>query len=142
MTESLDKPKLLLVEDNRLLRWWMTSSLEHAGFVVAAPETLAEALQICDSCPVDLLVTDWHLREEGDGFEVLARARRRSPRAFAILISAEADVDLAKSAREAGFDFVIQKPFPVAEIVGAVHVYGERIRQQSLVHSGGHAEVA
>ena len=142
MMDSLDRPKLLLVEDNRLLRWWMTSSLEHAGFVVAAPETLTEALQICDSCKVDLLVTDWHLRAEGDGFEVLARARRRSPQVFAILISAEADLELGQAARKAGFDLVIQKPFPVAEIVGAVHAYEEKIRGQALMHSGGHAGVA
>jgi len=122
-------PKVLVVEDNRLLRWWMTSSLEHAGFVVEAPETLSEALQICDTSAIEMLVTDWHLREPaaaGDGFEVLAHARRHSPQVFAVLISAEADAELTGAARNAGFDVVIQKPFPVAEIVGAVHAYQEK----------------
>jgi DNA-binding response OmpR family regulator len=126
----MDLPKVLVVEDNRLLRWWMTSSLEHAGFAVEAPETFSEALQICDSAAIEMLVTDWHLREQGDGFEVLEHARRHSPKVFAVLISAEADAELTGAARTAGFDVVIQKPFPVAEIVGAVHAYQEKSHSQ------------
>jgi len=122
----MELPKVLVVEDNRLLRWWMTSSLEQAGFVVEAPETFSEALHICDTSAIEMLVTDWHLREQGDGFEVLAHARRHSPQVFAVLISAEADAELTGAARNAGFDVVIQKPFPVAEIVGAVHAYQEK----------------
>jgi DNA-binding response OmpR family regulator len=123
----MNPPRVLLVEDNRLLRWWIASSLEHAGFVVAAPDTLAESIQVCRSCAIDMLVTDWHLRDDGDGFQVLACARRHSPHVLAVLISAEADADLAKHARDAGFDAVIQKPFPVAEIVGAVHACEEKL---------------
>lgn len=130
----MELPRVLVVEDNRLLRWWMTSSLEHAGFVVEAPETFSEALRICDTSAIEMLVTDWHLRpvpsavegEQGDGFEVLEHARRHSPQVFAVLISAEADAELTGAARTAGFDVVIQKPFPVAEIVGAVHAYQEK----------------
>jgi CheY-like chemotaxis protein len=130
----MESPKVLLVEDNRLLRWWMTSSLEHAGFEVTAPETFSEALQICDTSALEMVVTDWHLRpassagegEQGDGFKVLAHARSTSPEVFAVLISAEADAELAAAARAAGFDVVIQKPFPVAEIVGAVHAYQQK----------------
>jgi DNA-binding response OmpR family regulator len=62
---------------------------------------------------------------------VLAHARRTSPRVFAVLISAEADAALADAARTAGFDVVIQKPFPVAEIAGAVHAYQQRSRATS-----------
>jgi DNA-binding response OmpR family regulator len=124
----MNKPRALLVEDNRLLRWWMTSSLEHSGFVVVAPDSLAEAIQVCRSCPIDMLVTDWHLRDEADGFQVLACARLRSPEIFAVLISAEADAELAENGREAGFDAVIQKPFPVAEIVGAVHACEKKLQ--------------
>jgi DNA-binding response OmpR family regulator len=126
--EHMNPPRVLLVEDNRLLRWWMTSSLQHAGFVVAAPDSLSEAMQLCQSGPIDMLVTDWHLGEEGDGFQVLDCTRRLSPEVFAVLISAEADADLAEHARCAGFDVVIEKPFPVAEIVGAVHAWEERLQ--------------
>ena len=125
----MELPKALVVEDNRLLRWWMTSSLEHAGFVVAATETFSEALQICDNSAIEMLITDWHLggpAAVGDGFEVLAHARLHSPQVFAVLISAEADAELMGAARRAGFDVVIQKPFPVAEIVGAVHAFQAR----------------
>lgn len=127
--------QVLLVEDNRLLRWWMASSLEHAGFTVAAPDTVAQALCIADTTAVDILVTDWNLGETRDGFDVLAHARRNFPQLFAILISAEADGELAQRAQRAGFDVVIQKPFPVAEITGAVHAYAQQLAQRNEASS-------
>jgi len=115
----MDSPTVLLVEDNRLLRWWMASGLERSGFVVLAPDPPEKALAVSDKCAIDLLVTDWHLGEGPDGFEMLAHTRRNSPQVYGILISAEADDNLARVARKAGFDAVIRKPFPIAEIVGA-----------------------
>jgi DNA-binding response OmpR family regulator len=131
----MPQPRVLLVEDNRLLRWWMACSLEQAGFCVAAPETSLEAMEVCSRCPLDLLVTDWHLGGGEDGFQVLSQARQKSPNVFAILISAEADDSLATAARGAGFDVVIQKPFPVAEITAAVHAFEQKSRER-------HSEVA
>ena len=121
-------PRILLVEDNRLLRWWMSSSLERSGFVVFAPENVSDALAAATSLRIDLLVTDWHLGGSVDGFEILAQAKRWSPSLFSILISAEADDDLALRARQTGFDVVIQKPFPVAEIVGAARGFAEKAK--------------
>ena len=129
-------PRVLVVEDNRLLRWWMASSLEHSGFLVAAPETVDEALAVSDSSAVDILVTDWNLGESRDGFDVLSHARKTSPQLFAILISAEADGELELRAHQAGFDVVIQKPFPVAEITGAVHEYAQQFAKRSESSSG------
>lgn len=113
--------KVLLVEDKRLLRWWMTSCLERAGFTVLATESLDEATQMASACHPDLLITDWRLADGHDGFEVLTRIREKHPQAMAILLSAEAGAELAGRAREGGFDLVVEKPCPVAEIIGAVH---------------------
>ncbi len=112
---------VLLVEDNQLLRWWMTSSLQREGCSVEAPKSVDEAIRIAGGSPFDVLITDWRLAEGHDGFEVLARVREKHPETLAILISAEAGADLADLARTNGFNLVIEKPFPVAEIVGAVH---------------------
>ncbi len=111
---------VLLVEDNQLLRWWMTCSLQREGFTVVAPASVEEAMSAASKTPYDVLITDWRLAEDHNGFEVLARVREKSPPALAILISAEAFRDLPERARALGFDLIIEKPFPVAEIVGAV----------------------
>ncbi len=130
---------VLLVEDNRLLRWWMSNSLEREGYFVATSNSAEEALRLAASFPFDILITDWRLSDGRTGLEILARVRETCPGTLAVLISAEADSPgqgtagdledsqaregntLAERARASGFDLVIQKPFPVAEIVGAVH---------------------
>lgn len=140
----MDRPRVLLVEDNRLLRWWMARSLERNGFVVFAPDPPLKALALARECAIDLLVTDWHLGEGLDGFEMLAHVRRNSPRVYGILISAEADENLARLARKAGFDAVIRKPFPIAEIVGAARNFtqGRGPRERQTVPEGGEASKA
>jgi len=114
-------PTILLVEDNRLLRWWMTSSLQREGWKVAAPQSSQEAVEMAGSRPFDVVITDWRLAEGHRGCEILARVRQKFPQTLAILISAEAGGEFSKQARACGFDLVIEKPFAVAEIVGAVH---------------------
>ena len=116
----MKSPRVLLVEDNRLLRWCVCSELHRGGCAVVAPETVDEVLRLDPAQPVNVLVTDCRLADGHNGFEVLARVRERYPEICAILISAEADPQLAARARDAGFDVVIEKPCRVAEIVGAV----------------------
>jgi DNA-binding response OmpR family regulator len=116
----MQSPRVLLVEDNRLLRWCVCSELHRGGCAVVAPETVDEVMRLDPAQPVNVLVTDCRLADGHDGFEVLATVRQRYPKICAILISAEADPQLAMRARNAGFDVVIEKPCRVAEIVGAV----------------------
>jgi DNA-binding response OmpR family regulator len=115
------QPKVLLVEDNLLLRWWMESGLTREGFWVAAPEDIEEALRLARAYPFDVLITDWQLDNGREGFEVLAEMESHNAPSLAVLISAAADASLAERGRRAGFDLVIQKPLPLAEIVAAVH---------------------
>lgn len=121
---------VLLVEDNQLLRWWVTSSLAREGCCVMAPPSVDEAMSLAAATPFDVLITDWRLAQGHNGLEVLTRVREKSPETLAILISAEADAELSGRARASGFDLVIEKPFPVAEIVGAVHRLTEHARPE------------
>jgi len=114
-------PTVLLVEDNQLLRWWMASSLEREGWAVLTPKSVDEAIKMAGTHAFDVLITDWRLADDHDGFEVLSQVRAKYPQVVAILISAEADAELAGRAQANGFNVVLRKPFPLAEIVGAVH---------------------
>lgn len=133
---------VLLVEDNHLLRWWMTSSLQREGCSVFAPKSVDEAMDLAALSAFDVLITDWRLADGRNGLEILNRVRQKHPRTVAVLISAEACTPCALSleprdgpqayetlsdrARAIGFDMVIEKPFPVAEIVGAVRQLATR----------------
>lgn len=121
---------VLLVEDNRLLRWWMTMSLQREGFRVVAPETVDEAISIASVTTFDTLITDWRLAQGRDGLEILNRVRERFPGTLAILISAEADAELSARAQAGGFHRVIKKPFSAAEIVGAVKRLSESVHSE------------
>jgi two-component system nitrogen regulation response regulator GlnG len=112
---------VLLVEDNRLLRWCLACALKRGGYTVIAVESADEALRLNGDLRADILVTDWRLNGGENGFEVLRQIRSKFPGIVSILISAEADADLATRAREAGFQYVIEKPCQVADIVCAVN---------------------
>jgi len=114
-------PKLLLVEDNRLLRWWMTSSLTQEGFEVTALESMDDFRRLPPGKSFDVLVTDWRLADGYLGTDVLALARERYPEIIAVLMSAEAGEQLAAEARRAGFDLVLAKPVPSADMIEAVY---------------------
>ena len=116
----MNQPRILLIEDNELLRWWMVKCLTREGFRVVAPPTVDEGLKMGTQNPFDVLVSDWRLPDGHDGLEVLAAVRAVFPDIISILISAEADDELTKRALEAGFDRVIRKPLEVSEIVGAI----------------------
>lgn len=116
----MESPRVLLVEDNRLLRWCVCNELHRGGCAVVAPETVEEVMRLDPAQPVNVLVTDCRLADGHNGFEVLACVRERYPKISSILISAESDPQLATRARAAGFDVVIEKPCRVEEIVGAV----------------------
>jgi len=117
----MERPTVLLVEDNRLLRWCVSCALNSGGCSVLAPETVEEALRLMPGQKFNVLVTDCRLTDGHDGFEILARIREQYPQISSILISAESDPQLTMRAQQAGFNVIIEKPCPVAEIVGAVH---------------------
>jgi CheY-like chemotaxis protein len=115
---------ILLIEDNRLVRWWMLKSLTREGFRVVAPSTVEEALELGTTYPFDVLVSDWRLPDGHDGLKVLTTVRQAFPRIVSILISAEAGTELTQRALGAGFDKVIQKPLQTSQIVEAIKSSG------------------
>jgi len=123
----MQRPKVLLVEDNLLFRWWMLSDFNRAGFWVTAPTSVEEALRLGTTISFDILVTDWRLPDGHDGFDVLNRVRSKFPEILAVLISADADPDLAARARAAGFDFVLRKPFASTLILDLVRALSEKV---------------
>ena len=119
----MERPRVLLVEDNRVLRWWMVSGLEEAGFDVVSTASAEEAQWLGACFEFDVLVTDWQLTGDGgkDGFDVMQHLRAKHPKLLTVLVSAKADADLAQRAWEAGFNVVLQKPLRLAEVIGAIY---------------------
>lgn len=109
---------VLVVEDEEVVRAFLTAVLVRAGHEVIAAASSAEALEHLGRHPsVDLIVTDLTLRTI-DGIELVRRARIRFPRLGGLVISGYPPDDFALE--RAAF---LQKPFTaraLAEKVSAL----------------------
>ena len=120
MLAEVSMARVLLVEDNPLLRWVLRTSLVMDGYDVSAPASSREAVELGRTTPFDVVITDLTILPGPDGFAVVEEIRQKYPTTHFILISAQADDELADRARHAGVERVIEKPFPIDLIHSAV----------------------
>ncbi len=110
------KPRVLVVDDERLLRESLARALEAEGMRVERAATAAEALALHRRAPHDLVILDLKL-PDGDGVAVLAQMRALDPGGAALVITAHGTIEAAVEAMKLGaFDFV-KKPFELDEIL-------------------------
>jgi DNA-binding response OmpR family regulator len=122
MTPS-EKPaahRVLLVDDDEAVRDMMNATLERKGFEVVAAASVTEALKWIATETFDVLITDLHMPNPGDGFTVITAMRHFQPEALTLLVSGYPDVQSAMAAILLQADEIIVKPFEpgrFAEIV-------------------------
>lgn len=114
-----DRVRVLVVEDDELVRAYVADLLSDAGMVVTITADPRRALD----APVGLqpplvLVADVDLGADMGGFELAAAARHRWPFVRTILISGGA-VDL-DAHRLHPSDRFLAKPFRAADLLGAI----------------------
>jgi response regulator RpfG family c-di-GMP phosphodiesterase/tRNA A-37 threonylcarbamoyl transferase component Bud32 len=104
--------RVLIVDDETVVRRLTRTILEHAGFVCDEADTGEAALAAAASRSYDLLLLDLGL-PEADGFEVCRRLRERPPcpNLKIIVVSGRADQDQLAEALPRGADDYIPKPF-------------------------------
>src|ERR1700721_720483 len=90
--------RVLLVDDDEVVLEMMSRSLESKGFKVVAVGGVAEALKRIATESFEVLITDLHMPNAGDGFTVISAMRHSQPAAVTMLVSGYPDV---KSAMEA-----------------------------------------
>lgn len=112
--------KILLMEENPLLRSWVRENLLREGFWVVAPSNAQEAIRVAGVFAFDAVISNWRLSGEHDGAEVLRAAQFQNPDVIAVLISATEDGEQSGLAHSAGFHKVIRKPFSLTDILCAL----------------------
>jgi DNA-binding response OmpR family regulator len=108
--------RVLLVDDDDAVRYMMTATLEHKGFEVVAASNVPEALKHIVTDNFDVLITDLHMPNPGDGFTVVTAMRHSQPNALTLLVSGHPDVQSAMDAILLEADEIIVKPFEVGKL--------------------------
>jgi CheY-like chemotaxis protein len=107
--------RLLVVDDDALVRRVLVRQLEQLGYPVVAASTAAEALAALTATDdVALMITDLRLGAGADGRALAAEARARRPGLRIVFMSGRAD-DRATPA-DGSEPAVLGKPFALSEL--------------------------
>ena len=112
-------PKILLVEDEQLLRMSLELNLRRHGIGVTTAQNGTEALSLLGQDSYKLLITDF-LMEELTGSELLQQARRQLPNIKVIVISGYANEDLNDEILQSGADMFLWKPITMENLLMAI----------------------
>ncbi len=108
--------RLLIVEDEPLLRITMADALRNEGWAVDVAEDGVKGAALFEQHQHDLVLSDLVMPRLG-GVELLKRIKALSPDTTVVIITAHGTVDRAVEAmREGAADF-IAKPFSMAQLV-------------------------
>jgi len=115
MVTSNVKRKVLLVEDESVVRTSIRDWLSDDGFKVECVECGEEALERIKKEGFGVIILD--LRLPGiDGLQVFEQAREISPETKGVLITAYPSEETKKKAKTLGFLDYMAKPFQIADL--------------------------
>ena len=107
---------ILIVEDEKLIRWSLRERLEKEGYEVREAASGKEGLDALSAGECDLVLLDYRLPDQ-DGIEVLKAISRDFPDTLVIMMTAYSTVDSAVEAMKLGAYDYLNKPFNMDELV-------------------------
>jgi len=119
-TEQTVAHRVLLVDDDDAVLAMMNATLTGKGFDVVAVSSVTEALRHITTESFDVLITDLHMPNPGDGFTVVTAMRHSQPDALTLLVSGYPDVQSAMAAILLEADEIMVKPFEVGRLAELV----------------------
>jgi len=125
---------VLVVDDEKLIRFTLRESLAEEGYVVHEAGSVAEAAEMCDRRRIDCAILD-HRLPDGDGFELMTTIHEKQPEVPVILMTAYSSVQKAVEAMRRGAFTYVNKPFETDEMVFNVRTALETTRLRREVHA-------
>ena len=107
--------KILVVDDEKLIRWSISQSLAKEGYTIFEAETGEAGLELVDRENPEVVLLDNRLPGK-PGLQVLKEILERRPRTAVIIITAYGNIETAVEAMKSGATDFIKKPFDVQEI--------------------------
>jgi CheY-like chemotaxis protein len=116
----MTRTKILLVDDNNDDIFLTRKALESKNCEVVSATSVTEALKQIATQRFDVLITDLHMPEPGDGFAVVTAMRHSQPNVLNLVCSSYPDVQKSMAAILLQADDVLVKPFPVEQLTALI----------------------
>jgi CheY-like chemotaxis protein len=112
--------RVLVVDDEPLLRWSVGETLQDAGFqVIEATDGASAMAALRQAAHIDVVLLDLVL-PDSDDLRLLSAMYRSAPDLAVILMTAYGIPELSRAAASLGAFAVIAKPFEIDELPGLV----------------------
>ena len=125
----MNKPLILVVEDDNAVRKLITTTLETQGYLYHIAETGGSSLLEAVSKPPDVIILDLGLPDM-DGVDIIKKIREWSNTPIVVVSARSEDRDKI-DALDAGADDYLTKPFSVDELLARLRVSLRRVRYDS-----------
>jgi CheY-like chemotaxis protein len=124
----MPKEKVLVVDDEPMIRWSLREALQCWGYTVVEAETGAQTLAALGDTQIAVVLLDINL-PDSSGLDLLREIKRHRPRVAVIMVSGETFYDAAVSALRGGADDFIGKPIRLDELRFALSQAGSTANQ-------------
>ena len=111
--------RILLAEDDQVMREYLARALERSGYAVVAVDRGTAAVPLLEQQRFDLLLTDI-VMPEMDGIELARRATELDPDLKVMFITGFAAVALNPDSKAPKDAKILSKPFHLRELVDEV----------------------
>jgi len=118
--------RVLLVDDSEPVRESLGKVLEKNNFEVVLAGNVSEALKLISSQSFDVLLSDLHMPNAGDGLTVVSAMRHSNPKAVTMLFSGFPEMKEAASAILMQTDEILLKPMAPGTLVDTIR---ERLKR-------------
>ena len=117
----MDITKILVVDDDEVVRMSLSSVLKHCGFSVTSAANVPDALKLITGPETyDVLLSDLHMPGAGDGLTVVSAMRHANPQAVTLLLSASPQMIAAVQAILQQADEIVVKPVDAASLIETI----------------------
>ena len=114
--------KILVVDDEPLVRRTVQILLEGDGFIVEEAQSGTEALALFEPGKFDMIFTDY-LMPEMKGDQLAAAIKKRSPKQPVVMLTAFPEKLQCSDCPLGGVDSIICKPFELGTLLSAIYRY-------------------